>query len=199
MLLNHIILAVFWTVYCFLHSFFASLTIKQKIKTVTSVDFKWYRISYTIFAFLSLVALIIYEWNLPTSFMFATGSVMKICGSIIGGLGLLLMIICIQKYFLSLSGIKGFFIESFSNTLQIKGVHKYVRHPLYLGTFAFLWGLFLIIPYWSLFISNLVITVYTLYGITLEEQKLVTEFGEPYRQYQQKVPMIIPSFKDSKA
>ncbi|HEU0064061.1 MAG TPA: isoprenylcysteine carboxylmethyltransferase family protein [Flavisolibacter sp.] len=193
--MNHIILAVLWSVYCFLHSFFASLTIKQKIKMATGADFKWYRISYSLFAFLTLIALIIYEWLLPTCYMFPTNNVIKICGSIIGGCGLLLMIICIQKYFLSLSGIKSFFIESYSNSLLISGVHKYVRHPLYLGTFAFLWGLYLIIPYWSLFISNVVITVYTLYGIKLEEQKLITEFGEQYRKYQEKVPMILPSFK----
>ena len=161
----------------------------------TGADFKWYRISYSLFAFLTLIALIIYEWLLPTCYMFPTNNVIKICGSIIGGCGLLLMIICIQKYFLSLSGIKSFFIESYSNSLLISGVHKYVRHPLYLGTFAFLWGLYLIIPYWSLFISNVVITVYTLYGIKLEEQKLITEFGEQYRKYQEKVPMILPSFK----
>ena len=115
--MNHIILAVLWSLYCFLHSFFASLTIKQKIKTATGADFKWYRISYTIFAFLTLAALIMYEWFLPTSYMFATSSIIKVCGSIIGGCGLMLMIICIQKYFLYTNKafiiITNFFAENF--------------------------------------------------------------------------------------
>jgi protein-S-isoprenylcysteine O-methyltransferase Ste14 len=55
-----------------------------------------------------------------------------------------------------------------------------------------LWGLFIILPYLSFLISNIIITIYTLIGIELEEKKLELEFGESYRQYKQKVPKLLP-------
>ena len=77
------------------------------------------------------------------------------------------MILCIKNYFLSLSGLKSLLNESYSNELIIKGVHRYVRHPLYLGTFAFIWGLWLLLPTVSFLIVNVIITTYTLVGIRL--------------------------------
>jgi protein-S-isoprenylcysteine O-methyltransferase Ste14 len=79
--------------------------------------------------------------------------------------------------------------------LQISGVHRYVRHPLYLGTFIFLWGLFLLIPLWSSLIAVVLIQAYTQTGIIFEEKKLVAEFGDQYRDYQQAVPKLIPGLR----
>jgi protein-S-isoprenylcysteine O-methyltransferase Ste14 len=39
------------------------------------------------------------------------------------------------------------------------------------------------------------ITLYILIGARLEERKLLSQFGEDYRAYQQKVPMFIPGLK----
>ncbi len=97
---------------------------------------------------------------------------------------------------MSLSGIKTLISEEPTpNALRIDGVHKYVRHPLYLGTFLFIWGLFILVPLISLLIANIIITVYTLIGTAFEEQKLQKEFGTAYTNYQTQVPRIIPSFK----
>jgi protein-S-isoprenylcysteine O-methyltransferase Ste14 len=76
--------------------------------------------------------------------------------------------------------------------LEVGGLHKYVRHPLYLGTFMFIWGLFLIFPWWSGLIACVIITGYTLIAIKYEEQKLLLEFGKEYETYKSKVPMILP-------
>jgi protein-S-isoprenylcysteine O-methyltransferase Ste14 len=114
---------------------------------------------------------------------------------VLGLSGLSLMLVCIKKYFISLSGLLSLVKETVSHQLLITGIHRYIRHPLYLGTFTFLWGLFLTTPYLSLLIANSIITVYTLIGIRLEETKLINEFGENYKLYQKKVPKLIPSFK----
>jgi methanethiol S-methyltransferase len=127
--------------------------------------------------------------------MFISVGLIRFAGILAAAAGLVLMLVCIRKYFFSLSGLRGLFIESATNELIITGVHKFMRHPLYLGTFAFIWGFFIVYPYLSLFISNTVITVYTLIGIHLEEQKLVAEFGDQYRQYRQRVPKLIPRFR----
>lgn len=194
MLVNHIILAMLWIVYCVLHSVLASQSLKNKLKQRMK-NYKLYRVWYTLFAFIFLVGLIYYQIKIPTIALFSLNNFILIAGIIIGFSGLTLMLICIRKYFMSLSGLRSMFIENYSNELQITGVHKYIRHPLYLGTFAFIWGLFLLFPYLSLFIANVVITIYTLIGIELEEQKLIAEFGEQYVQYRRKVPKLIPFFK----
>ena len=41
-------------------------------------------------------------------------------------------------------------------------------------------------------IAVLIITVYVLIGIKYEERKLLVEFGDSYRDYQLKVPKLIP-------
>ena len=93
---------------------------------------------------------------------------------------------------MSLSGLRSLFQETVYPELIISGIHRYVRHPLYLGTFLFIWGLAVLFPYFSLVIANTIITVYTLLAIPFEEEKLVQEFGDQYRRYQKQVPKIIP-------
>jgi protein-S-isoprenylcysteine O-methyltransferase Ste14 len=192
MIRQHIVLGLLWVIYCVLHSLLASSILKVELKKWMGTHYYMYRIAYTLFAFLTLVLIIFYGVSIRTEQIFDPGFIIKITGVIIGSAGLILMLVCIKKYFVSLSGLRSLIKEEYSNQLLITGVHKYVRHPLYTGTFAFLWGLFLVYPYLNLFVSNVVITIYTLIGIRLEEEKLIKEFGEQYRVYRQKVPRLFP-------
>jgi methanethiol S-methyltransferase len=47
-------------------------------------------------------------------------------------------------------------------------------------------------------LACLVITGYTVLGARLEEKKLVVQFGEMYKLYQQRVPMLIPDLFPSR-
>jgi methanethiol S-methyltransferase len=195
MLLDHVILAILWIVYCVLHSILAATSLKKKLQNRFGRKTKYYRLFYTIFSFIFLMWLIYFQVNMPTYQFFELNFAILVSGLIISFSGLVLMIICIGKYFITLSGLRSLVQESVSSELMIQGIHKYVRHPLYLGTFAFIWGLFLLIPYLSLLITNTIITIYTLIGIGLEEKKLEFEFGEKYRQYKSKVPKLIPRIR----
>jgi len=192
MLLNHIFPATLWILYCVLHSVLASQGVKSKVPQRIK---KWYRLWYTIFSFVSLAALLYYQVSIVTMELFKLNTPIFILGILLSFSGLVLMLVCIKKYFIHLSGLRSLVIEKYSNQLQITGVHKQVRHPLYLGTFAFIWGWFLIAPYLSLWIANVIITTYTLIGIELEEKKLVAEFGKDYEEYRKKVPKLIPFLK----
>jgi len=194
MIFNHIILATLWTVYCVLHSVLASEWLKKKLRQRMS-NYKWYRLGYTLFAFIFLIAVLYYQVRMRTIQLYVLNEIMLVTGSIIALAGFLLMLVCIRKYFMNLSGVRNLFIENFSNELHVTGLHKHVRHPLYLGTFGFIWGLFLLFPFLSLLIANIIITIYTLVGIELEEKKLVAEFGDRYIKYRDNVPKLIPSFK----
>ena len=194
MVLSHIILSIAWILYCFLHSVFASLAFKEFMKRSMGAYFKIYRLYYTLFAFAGFAAIIYYLFILPSFRIFQINVTTIIIGGIITTLGGVIVISCIWKYFFQLSGLRSLMEERKGNELMIAGLHKYVRHPLYTGTFIFIWGLWILIPSASLMISNIIITIYTLIGIWFEEKKLIEEFGEAYKSYQQKVPMIIPKF-----
>lgn len=197
--MQHVILALGWSLCCFLHSYLADISLKHKISKTFPHSFRYYRLYYTIFSTGSFGAVVWYQAQLASPNVFTPFFVSYLAGILIASAGLVVMAICIGKYFGRLSGLKTLFIDEVhtGNELIITGIHRYVRHPLYSGTFLFIWGLFIFVPYTSLLISNFIITIYTLIGIRLEEQKLVREFGDSYRLYQKKVPKLIPGWKPS--
>lgn len=192
MVTEHIILAFLWIVFCALHSLLAARGLKKKLALRMGSGFRYYRLFYTLFAFLSLAGVVYYQLSMEQWLLFVRTQALVIAGYIVAGCGLALMLVCIKKYFVGLSGIRSLYSEAAPQPLIISGVHRFMRHPLYMGTFAFIWGLLLLYPYTSLLIANTVITVYTLLGIELEEAKLVDEFGDDYRRYRQTVPKLLP-------
>jgi len=196
MLEQHVVLAVAWIIFCVVHSVLADLKLKKKVAESYPSLNKWYRAIYTVVAFATLAVVAFYHIALKSTLLFEPAFVHIIIGCGIAATGAVIMIICIKKYFLSLSGLKSLFANQVvANNLRIDGIHQYVRHPLYLGTFLFIWGAFMLLPLASLLISCIIITGYTLVGIRLEEKKLINEFGDAYRQYRQRVPRLVPFTK----
>jgi protein-S-isoprenylcysteine O-methyltransferase Ste14 len=73
--------------------------------------------------------------------------------------------------------------------LETSGILGITRHPWYLATILLIWARQLDI---STILVNTILTCYVIIGASLEEKKLVGEFGEKYRVYQKKVSMLIP-------
>jgi protein-S-isoprenylcysteine O-methyltransferase Ste14 len=76
--------------------------------------------------------------------------------------------------------------------LVVTGIRQHVRHPIYLGHLVEMFG-------WSIGTGLLVCWALTAFAIVtglvmirMEENELVERFGESYREYQQRVPAIIP-------
>jgi protein-S-isoprenylcysteine O-methyltransferase Ste14 len=70
------------------------------------------------------------------------------------------------------------------------GPYALVRHPLYLFSLLALW--FTPLLTLNLLIFNLLATLYFWLGSLHEERRLLAEFGDVYRQYQMKVPALLP-------
>jgi methanethiol S-methyltransferase len=194
MLQKHLLLAFLWVSYCVIHSLLASSQLKYFLQKRVRYNFKYYRFIYSIFALTGLTALILYQLGIKSIPLFQKIPFVQIGGSVISLAGLFIMGLCIVNYFSQVSGVRS--LTGDENELKPiqKNIHKHVRHPLYMGTFLFIWGLLPVFPVLSLLITNFIITVYTLIGIQFEEKKLVSEFGDSYKVYQKTVPKIIPRF-----
>ena len=72
----------------------------------------------------------------------------------------------------------------------VRGPYQWVRHPLYLFMILMIWSCPNLTSDRLLF--NGLWTVWIVIGSILEERDLVLEFGDVYREYQRRVPMLIP-------
>lgn len=79
--------------------------------------------------------------------------------------------------------------------LATDGVYARVRHPQYTGLFLIVFGEGIV--HWPTIVSVLafpvIVVAYTVLA-RKEERQMLEEFGDAYREYQQRVPMFIPAF-----
>jgi protein-S-isoprenylcysteine O-methyltransferase Ste14 len=73
------------------------------------------------------------------------------------------------------------------------GPYRYVRNPLYLGTFIHTLALALLMPPSGAIFCILAIGIFQLRLIAAEESFLTSKVGEPYLAYGTKVPRLVPA------
>jgi methanethiol S-methyltransferase len=188
------------SLYSLLHSFLASRTVKNAAEVFMGhPGFRWYRLSYNIFAFISLgpvlaLAIVlpdrpIYDitvpWDIPLLFLQLAGACFSFAAAVQTGLGTLS----------GLTQLNHHTAQTEKGQLVTGGLYKYVRHPIYTGAILFLWAS----PQlsWNSLALKLAFTLYFIIGGMVEEKKLVEDFGDEYRAYRMKTPMIIPWPKKS--
>ena len=195
--MQYIWLALLWLLFGVLHSILAAAKVKRWLIATMKAGYKYYRPAYSLFALINLVIVAWYHISIPTLSLWAAGLAQKATAIVLIVPALLVMAASIRKYFLNLSGIDVFLKQRPAAPLHLEqtGLHRYMRHPLYSGTLLFVWGIFL----WQSSLANLVscscITAYTVIGAYFEEKKLLASFGEAYRVYTKKVPMLLPGIK----
>ncbi len=198
MWLSHFGLLLGWTIYGVLHSILASRDCKNFVARKFGGVFKYYRLIYIIIASTTILPLLWLLYITPSFLIWEPVTLSRIGGIICVMIGSVIMALSMRVYFSTVLTISDLIAETSDSVLFQKGLHSYVRHPLYLGTFFMLWGIFLMIPLGSLLITNIAITLYTLLGIRFEEKKLKAAFGDIYLRYMKEVPMIWPKLGKSK-
>jgi len=189
-------LALLWTGWCLVHSLLITETVNTWIREKDGLLQGVYRIVYILFALISLVPVLWYQYQLPQQLLFSWEGPWRILQA--GLLGYAAI-----KFY---GGTRVYDTDFFLGIIQwrsyrqnrnitplpfsCRGILRYVRHPWYSGGIAFLWGLGPITDV-NLVVRS-ILSLYLVMGTLLEERKLVRELGAPYRHYCSRVPMLIP-------
>jgi len=197
--MSHLILVVLWAIFYFLHSLFASLNIKRKLQGKMGNSYKWYRLIYSFSSTVLFLAIFVYAGVFESKMLLTPTPRLTYLAFLTAGLGTIILVKAF-KHFQSMEFIglvpqddldkKGDLIR--------KGIHQYVRHPIYSGLILIFLGYFFYLPTISSLIHLALLLAYLPFGIFFEEKKLIEVFGEDYRKYRQEVPSLIP-FKTKKA
>jgi protein-S-isoprenylcysteine O-methyltransferase Ste14 len=190
MWIDYTLLGLAWLAYGLIHSALATSTVKRYSVNNFGISDKVYRIFYNVFAIVTLIPLVYVGFYKSDRQIFEENLYSDILGAVIFFIGLFVMILIIKKYFAQMSGAS----TKIADGLHIDGLHRYVRHPLYLGTFLLLLGILFYRPQVNVLISTIIIILYTIFAIRWEEQKLLINFGAQYSDYSASTPRIIPRF-----
>ncbi len=180
--------------YGLVHSILASLMAKARVRQVFGyVSERWYRLAYNAFAVLSLLPVLalpallpdkrLYQIPPPWLYLTLTGQ---------GLAGLALGVGLLHTGVWSFLGLRQLFapVAESQPELVVRGLYRWVRHPLYTAGLLFIWLLPVMTV--NLLALNLGLTLYIVIGAVFEERKLVREFGQAYLDYQRRVPMLVP-------
>ncbi len=140
---------------------------------------------------LILLFLFLAVWILDSFvFHYSTFLEERIPGAVRWTVGIILLL---SAAYLSMAGLRVIFGEIRERPQVVtKGVFSLVRHPIYLGSVLTYGGLICITL--SLFSAGLWvgITAFYWYISRHEEKLLIRRFGDEYRDYKRRVPMLFP-------
>ncbi len=192
----YIILSFKWMVFYVLHTLLASMKIKRKLRLVMGSSYKWYRLGYSIFSFVFILIILFYSATIPIVYALVPSEFLTYLGFVFAGIGTM---ICVKSFKgLSVNSFLGFIPQDdlhHIEPLHTKGLYEWVRHPMYAGLILIFLGYFLYLPYYSSLVHLVALLVYLPFGIYFEEKKLIELYGEQYREYQSRVPVIFPTRK----
>jgi protein-S-isoprenylcysteine O-methyltransferase Ste14 len=190
----YIFLAV--AVYGVVHSILASLGLKASLRRLIGPEFdRLYRLVYNGLAVITLVPVLGMVALLPDLPLYSIPFPWMLINIAFQGLALLALGVGVwQTGVWTFVGLDQFLKPPSKKPLRlvVKGLYRYVRHPLYTAGLALIW--FTPVITLNVFALNLGFTFYLLLGALFEERKLLKEYGAAYEAYCNRTPMLIPSF-----
>jgi len=193
---DHVIYALLWLSFGVLHSMLADQRLKSFAARFIGSQ---YRLAYNLIALIHFAAVFFvgHQWLAADAAEFEWSPVWQMASLGSQLLGLAVLFAALTRYDLGLfSGLTQVNARSVGTDhatdeepLQTTGLHRWVRHPLYLGLFLIIWArasdeFALATAIWA--------SVYLLVGTKLEEGRLLAKYGAAYSAYESKVPMYIP-------
>jgi protein-S-isoprenylcysteine O-methyltransferase Ste14 len=195
-IMKFFMLAVLWIVWCALHSGMISVTATGYLKRWLGTRFRIYRLIFNLVALVTVIPVMAYGQWLRGPMLFRWEGVLILFQVILLISALLLFLAGARHYdLLQFSGLRQLKTGSSHNALtetgelDTTGVLDITRHPWYLGGILIIWTRDIDL---SALVTNIILTLYFIVGCVLEERKLLIEYGDVYRRYQEKVSMLIP-------
>ena len=193
---RYIALAFLAIAWCVLHSTMISASVLEYFKKYLADGFSYYRIFFNFIAIATLIPVALFAYSIPTIAIFHWNGYMRVIQVLLLGISVLLFFLGGRHYDIGqVSGIKqikeGTSNKAITDTgeLDTSGVLSITRHPWYLASILLIWARQLDVTAITL---NVIFTSYLIVGTCLEEKKLISEFGEKYAAYQNRVSMLIP-------
>jgi protein-S-isoprenylcysteine O-methyltransferase Ste14 len=189
-----IFLTIAVVLWCALHSALIWPSVVRWFEARLGSGFRYYRVGFNAVSLLTLIPILVFGRQLSAS----SEPVLRWDGPLI----VVRIALLVTALALFLAGGRRYDTRAFLGLRQLQpgraprhirfstgGVLEITRHPWYLGVLALIWARTLDPP---VLVTNAVLTAYLIVGTLLEEHKLVAEFGDEYRAYQQRVSMLFP-------
>ncbi len=193
---KYIIASFSLILWCTFHSLLISNSVTTLIERKIGIRFRFYRIVFNLFALVTFLLVLFYFKTLPAEMLFRWDGGFQFIQFSLMAVSFYLFIAGARRYdalrFLGLRQLKSAANHKMLNTsgkLEIKGLHKIIRHPWYAGSIVIIWTRNIDS---GVLIQNIIMTAYLIIGSHLEERKLVKEFGKEYNDYRQRVSMLFP-------
>jgi methanethiol S-methyltransferase len=196
--LNYLIVILIWIGFGFIHSLLIDLRFSNWVSRVMGRYYAYYRLSYNILSLILFIVLLTYSRSLDSELVIKFIPPWTIFQNILlVGSGFIIIWAFLSYDALDFMGIHqirefGEKDNTSQKTITSKGLLGVVRHPMYLATIVFMWSLN---STRVDILVHLVLTIYIIIGIKLEERKLIKQFGLAYIDYQKNVPALIPFTK----
>ncbi len=189
-----------WLLYLGVHSLLADDAVKAWSSKLMGDKYKYYRLIYNSIAIVGLVALLLWIMASSQVLVLDLPLYVRALGLIPTMLGMYLMSQSMASYnmaeFMGTAQLKSANMNYDEHkTLNINGLNRYLRHPIYLSVMVFTLGLAILWPSTPVCATVAAVYVYLPLGIYLEERKLIRHFGEAYLAYKRDVPAILPKLK----
>jgi len=181
------------------HSILASSTVKQAMRRSFGerAYHGLYRLFYNIVATISLSIIVIYIWLEGTVIWQAPDTLKPILLFLqtIGFIGVIISLLHIRAgEFLGITQLRHYMqgkpLPLPPEPLRATGLYRLVRHPLYLFALLIIWPIITITDLYLVF--AIITTAYFLIGSRFEEKRMIELYGDAYRQYQKRVPWMLP-------
>lgn len=171
-------------------------SVTQYLKTRFGKNYRFYRLFFNSISIITLVPVLWFSYSINAENVFHWNGLFIFIQIIIIIISLYLFYAGGKHYdglqFLGIRQIKqenSHNLISESGNLDTSDILCVTRHPWYLASIFIIWARSLGLVN---LIINVILTGYLIIGTILEERKLITEFGDQYRNYQKQVSMLFP-------
>lgn len=187
-----LLLILCWIVYFFLHSLLADDAVKQFSAQKLGKYYRYYRIFYNTLSGIGLLFILLLNASIPSDTLFESTQVNRYLGLVLATFGIVVLKAAFKQY--SMKGFLGLRSDE-EDAFRADGILKHVRHPIYSATILIVVGYCLFVPVVASLVSAACIFMYLPIGIWLEERKLMKRFGNTYREYCNRTPALIPTWR----